>query len=376
MRARNVAILVVAGLALGAGGWMLADRGTPPVQQEIAEGRLAFPGLAAKLDQARKITVTRGGTTLVIVRGADGVWGVADRGNYPVLATRVHELLAGLTELRLAERRTADPALLDRLGLEDPEKEGSTANLLQVLDGEDQPILGLIVGRRRVRVQANVPETVYVRRPGETQAWLAEGRIPVDNDRQLWFDRDIANIARARVARVEVTRDGGHLVFATGDDGKFALVEPTEHPDLDEYRVEDVSRGFEMLSFTDVLPDAEGPDGEVGGAVFTLTNGVRIAVRVARKGEEVWARFAASGEGEAKAEAEKLQAHFAGWAFQLGAWKEKSFAPRLADLQAEERHPQGQAPAGATPPATATPPAAADAAPPATESPAAPASTQ
>lgn len=362
MRARNVAILVIAGLALGVGGWMLADRGTPPVQQEIAEGSLAFPALAAKLDQARKITVTRGDTTLVIARGPDGVWGVADRGNYPALATKVHELLAGLTELRLVERRTADPALFDRLGLEDPMKEGSTANLLQVLDGQDKPIVGLIVGRRRVRVQANVPETVYVRRPGENQTWLAEGRLPVDNDRQLWLDRDVANIARSRIARVEVTRGDEHLVFATGADGKFVLLEPAEHPKLDEYRVEDVSRGFEMLSFTDVLPDAEGPHDEVGSSVFTLTDGVRITVRVAKKGDQVWVRLAATGEGDAKEEAGKLEARFAGWAFQVGAWKEKSFAPLLADLKTEERHPQGEAPAG---------PAAAAPAAPAPETPAA-----
>lgn len=366
MQPRSIAILVAAGVVLGVGGWMLSDRGTPPVQHEIEEGGLAFPGLAAKLEQARKITVTRQETTLVIARRDDGVWGVADRGNYPALQNKVRELLTGLTELRLSERRTADPDLLDRLGLEDPAKSGSTANLLRVLDAQDRPIAELIVGRRRVRVQANVPETVYVRRPGENQAWLAEARIPVDNDRQLWFDRDVANIARDRVARVEVTRGEEKLVFATGADGKFALAEPTEHPPLDEYRVEDVSRGFEMLSFTDVLPDAEGPTEEIGSAVYTLTDGVRITVRIAKKGDEVWARFAASGDGDAKAEAEKLQARFAGWAFQLGAWKEKSFLPRLEDLKAEERRPaQGQAPAATAP--AATPPAAvAPAAPPAT----------
>ena len=38
--------------------------------------------LAAKLSQARKITVTRQDTTLVIARRDDGVWGVADRGDY------------------------------------------------------------------------------------------------------------------------------------------------------------------------------------------------------------------------------------------------------------------------------------------------------
>jgi len=373
MQVRTVALLVAGGIALGAGGWMLADRGTPEVQQEIAEGGLAFPGLAARLADARRITVLRQDKTLVIQRRADGGWGVADRNNYPAQASKVRELLTGLTELRLAERRTADPELLDRLGLEDPTKPDSTAHLLRVLDGDGKPLAELVVGRRRVRVQANVPESVYVRRPNETQAWLGEGRLPVDNDRQLWFDRDIANIARDQVARVEVTRGEEKLVFAVGADKKFALAEPTEHPPLDDYRVEDVSRGFEMLSFTDVLPDAEGPAEDVGSAVYTLTNGVKITVRVAKKGDEVWARFAAAGEGDAKAEADRLQARFAGWVFQLGSWKEKAFVPRLADLKAEERRqPNAAAPGTATTPGA---PAAAAPAPtaPAPAAPSAPA---
>lgn len=353
MQTRTVALLVLGGVALGAGGWFLADRGTPAVQQQIVEGGLAFPGLAARLGDAQRITVTRQDTTLTLQRRSDGQWGIADRDNYPAQVNKVRELLTGLTELRLSERRTADPALLDRLGLEDPAKEGSTAHLLRVLDGAGNPLAELIVGRRRVRVQANVPESVYIRRPGENQSWLAEARLPVDNDRQLWFDRDIANIGRDKVTRVEVSRGDNRLVFVAAD-GKFTLTEPTERPALDDYRIEDVSRGFEMLSFTDVLPDAQGPSGEIGSAVYTLSDGVRITVRVAKRGDEVWARFAATGEGDAKAEAERLQARFAGWAFQLGAWKEKSFVPRLEDLKAEERRQPG-APAAATAPAAPAP---------------------
>ena len=39
------------------------------------------------------------------------------------------------------------------------------------------PIVELVTGRRRVRTQGDVPESIYVRRPAETQAWLAEGRL-------------------------------------------------------------------------------------------------------------------------------------------------------------------------------------------------------
>ena len=88
--------------------------------------------------------------------------------------TKLRGLLTGLTELRLAEPRTSDPAEYARLGLEDPTKDTKgTANLLRVLDGDGKPIVALIVGHRRTRTQGDVPEEVYVRRPDEAQCWLA-----------------------------------------------------------------------------------------------------------------------------------------------------------------------------------------------------------
>lgn len=364
MTPRTLAILVVAGTAIGLGGYFLSDSGTPPPVRSVEEGSLVFPGLAARLANAQRIEVSRQGTTLVIAQ-RDGRWGVADRGGYPVRPEKVREILTGLTELRFSERRTADAELLERLGLEDPAGAAATSHLLRVLDGQGNAIAELIVGRRRVRTQGNLPESVYLRRPGETQAWLAEGRLPVDNDRQLWFDRDVANITRERIARVVVQRDGTELVFVRRDD-RLVLESPADAGAVDDYKVEDITRAFEFLSFTDVLPESELPGEAIGSASFTLTDGVVVTARLNRRGEEIWTRFAATGEGEAAAPARELQARFAGWAFQLGPWKEAAFTPTLAMLR------PSTPPAGA-PDAPPTEPAAAPAPADAPETPAAPA---
>ena len=61
-----------------------------------------------------------------------------------------------------------------------------SADLLRVVtDAAGKPILAVIVGHRRVRSQANVPEDVYVRRPNDNQSWLAEGSVQVDADPAL-----------------------------------------------------------------------------------------------------------------------------------------------------------------------------------------------
>ena len=106
---------------------------TPDAPREDTSATLAFPGLAERLGQAAKIEVRKPDASLVLVRQGEA-WVLPDRGNYPVRAERVREVLVGLTELRLVERRTADRSQLDRLGLDDPAKAGSTAVLLRVLD--------------------------------------------------------------------------------------------------------------------------------------------------------------------------------------------------------------------------------------------------
>jgi hypothetical protein len=270
-----------------------------------------------------------------------GKWGLADRDGFPVQADKLRELLTGLTELRITEPRTTDPTQYGRLGVEDPAATG-TSNLLRLLAADGKPIVELIVGHRRVRTQGNVPETIFIRRPGQAQSWLAEGRLPVDADPQLWFERDIANIPAAKVAHVVSTRGDTVLDFARDGD-KLALKAPAEHPKLDDYRIEEVGRAMESLTLTDVQPVAKQPGEKLGTAVITTTDGMTITATIFKADKDIWAQFAATGEGDGKKPAEELAARVQGWTYQVGAWKEKSFIPTMDDLKASEPAPPAAA---------------------------------
>ncbi|MDR3536137.1 MAG: DUF4340 domain-containing protein [Acetobacteraceae bacterium] len=366
MNLRNLAILVALGVIVLAGGWYFGAATTPDQQAAVDAGKLMFPDLAPKLQQAAKIEITHQGKPMAIDHKPDGTWGLEDRDGYRVQETKLRGMLTGLTELRLVEPRTTDPAEFTRLGVEDPNAKTSNSNLLQVLDTAGKPIVAVIVGHRRVRTQGNVPEQVYVRRPGDNQAWLAEGTVQVDADPQLWFDRDIMNIDHSRIARVEATHGDATVVLAQ-QDGKLAMTAPAEHPKLDDYRVEDVGRALELLTFQDVQTDQKPAGDESGHAVFTTTDGLAITARVFHSGADVWARFAVAGTDASKAEADRLRARLGGWTYQLGSWKEKALVPALDDLKAEEKSapaasggaiPQAAAPS-MVPPQVAVPSAAA-----------------
>ncbi len=118
-----------------------------------------------------------------------------DRHDYPIREARLRELLTGLSELRLVESRGSDPLNLARFGVDDPASPESTANHLRLLDAEGGVIVDVLLGRRRMRTQGNLPESVYIRRAGDSEAWLAEGRIPVETYAASWMERDVANLA-------------------------------------------------------------------------------------------------------------------------------------------------------------------------------------
>jgi len=358
MKRRALLFLSGAAVAVVGGAVMLTPTG--PEAPAPAGAALAFPGLAQRLQSAARIEAKRHDGTLEIAR-RDETWVLPSRGGYPVRQEKVRELLVGLTELRLTEPRTANPEMLDRLGLEDPARAGATSTLIRVLDAQGGVIAELVVGRRRVRTQGNVPESAYVRRPNETQAWLAEGRIPVDADPQLWLDRDIANLPRERVRRVAVSRTGEPaLVLARGDgpEGRLAVTEPAEAPPTEEAALDEVGRAFEFLTFLEVKPEAEIPGEALGETRFELTDNLAIVVRPRKDGEAIWATFAAEGDDEAA----RLNARWRGWAYQVGQWKEKAFAPLLADLRPAEPPPADtpapEAPAAPAPADPAPAPAA------------------
>ena len=340
---RRTLLLVSAAAAATIGGALLVRPSAPP-PPEPGGAALAFPGLAQRLQSAARIEAKRHDGTLEIARRGE-TWVLPAKGGYPVRQEKVRELLVGLTELRLTEPRTANPEMLDRLGLEDPSRAGATSTLLRVLDAQGGVIAELVIGRRRIRTQGNVPESAFIRRPNESQAWLAEGRIPVDSDPQLWLDRDIANLPRERVRRVDVARAGEAplvLTRAEGPDGKIEVTTPADAPATDESSLDEVGRAFEFLTFLDVRPEAEMPGEALGEARFELTDNLAVVVRPRKEGETLWASFAAEGDDEAA----RLNARWRGWAYQVGAWKEKAFVPLLAELRRQEE-PPAEAPADA-----------------------------
>ncbi|HUC18410.1 MAG TPA: DUF4340 domain-containing protein [Acetobacteraceae bacterium] len=329
MKPRSTLILVVVAVLVLGAGWYFGPHQNPAEQEQESAGTLLFPGLDTALAKAERIEIMHAGKHFAIVRKGD-VWTLPSLSFYPVIATKLHAMLAGLTELRVEGRRTADPAQFATIGVDDPGRPGATGTLVSVSDGAGHVIASLITGHQNYAASGEGTETLYVRRPGQDQSWLAQGQLNIDADPDLWIDHDLTNIDHGKVTGIAVTRGTQTLTFATKD-GKLALTAPAQHKPLESDKLDDVWRALEDLSFSSVRAGPALSGKILAHTIFTLAGGATVDVTLAKEGGKLWARFTASGTG---AEAKTLAGKFGDWSYQLGEWRESALAPTLDDLLA------------------------------------------
>lgn len=331
MKPATALVLAALGFASLAGALLL--RPLQPTSLAGA-GQKLFPGVAAQLPKASRIEI-EGAASLGALRSTtlilrNGTWSIAERGGFRAQPPKLRELLAGLTELTLREPRTADPENFARLGVNDPASPNSTASLLRVKDEAGTLLAAVILGHRSQR-SGGQAEQVFVRIPGQTQSWLAEGHIPADSDPQAWLVREIIDLPGSRIATVTVQNGADHITFAHKPNGAegMTLTSPPPPGRLEDDHIDAIGTALEGLTLADVRP-LPLPGTPVGASVFTLTDGLAITVTLNRDDKTVWASLSAAGPGA------EAYGRLNGWAFQLPEWRQTSLVPAVSDLVANE----------------------------------------
>src|SRR5215831_17707232 len=163
LAAATAALVVLAVVAIASG-----DLGV----SRTAPGERAFPALAAELGEVASVGIARPPLTLTFVRDGEG-WLVAEKGNYPAAAGKIPQIVLAMADMTLVEPKTQKADLHQRLEVDDAGKGKST--LVTLKDRSGGPLAELIVGKRRYDRLGAGNDGVYVRKPGDAQAWLASG---------------------------------------------------------------------------------------------------------------------------------------------------------------------------------------------------------
>jgi len=153
---------------------------------------------------------------------------------------------------------------------------------------------------------------------------------------------------------VVVTRGDARLEFARYGE-KLVLKAPADQPPLDDYKLDDLDRGLELLTFQDVQTAKDPVGDEIGQSVYTTSDGMAVTATVFNGGKDIWVRFTVTGSDKTKSEADKLNARLAGWTYQLGAWKQTALVPTMNDLKAPPPEKSAAPAPGTSPDASSLP---------------------
>ena len=358
------------------------------VQREDAgiakSGEKLLPGLLDRLGEVSRIEAIHKGETVTLAL-ADGGWSVADRHGYPAATAEVRGLLVGAAELVRVEPKTAQPERYAKLELGDPADGEAESFGYAMKDAAGEAVANLVVGKRRFLATAGSDADEYfVRVPGDPRAWLVTGKIPRNRRALDWLRREVTDVDQTRVRRAAVTHPDGTVVRVakpSPQETDFTLEGVPEGHEVEEpFSVHAIGTGITTFTLNDVARlDEVDFGGEGIEAVAETFDGVRFTARAGVLGGRTFLRMEAGfdpdlvssettgsllDEEAARAEVEKLNARWRGWAYEMSEYALKNLRKRVEDMVKPvegEGGPQGPAPGAFPAPAPVPAPAPAPA---------------
>jgi hypothetical protein len=219
-RQRFVALAVAALLAISAALFLNAQRNRAP---DVNSGAL-LPSLAGELNTVTSLSVRRGSVTpTVTVHKQGGRWTVAERGDYPADVSKLRKLLQALSDAKITEEKTSNPASFAIIGVEDPSLAGATGATgaeisIAAQDGKHTVIIGKPVG-----------EGNFARRGGENTSYSVEPAISFETEPRYWIDAKLIDIAAPAIQSIEVKPAAGAAYSIKRTAAKPDATAPTQN---------------------------------------------------------------------------------------------------------------------------------------------------
>ena len=300
------------------------------------EGAVLLPVLARDVGNAALIEVSQADRKLVLERSGEQ-WRLKDRDGYPANGERVRALLLTLQRAEVIERKTAAADKHKLLELEDPTGKDAKSRSVRVIDKQGRPIADIVLGKARADAFGSGKGGTYVRRPTETQTWLATGELKPAVEPRDWVQTSVFEQDAAKIKRITLEHPGEEPIVIEKSDGdqKFQLAAVPDGQKLKGgVTVDPIAQGFAMIDLDDVRKLDGAPSGDKVSVLKVETEAGLVATfRLRRDGEASWLSLVATGgEGDAKKSADDLNARAKGWEFKVPQWKADQIGKRRADL--------------------------------------------
>jgi Domain of unknown function (DUF4340) len=365
-RQRFIALSVAALVAICAALYFSTQRN---VSREV-QGLPLLPSLASDLNTVTSLSVLKGSATPAVTVHKQGEqWTVAERANYPADVPKVRKLLLALSDAKIREEKTSDPANYSIIGVEDPTKPGATGAQIELITKQ---------GKQDVIVGKPVEQGNFVRRVGEKSSYIVEPGISFEAEPRYWIDTRLLDLSADKIQSIQFKPETGPTYTVRRvsepapkpDEGKksgpngaatAAAAVPNAAPAAEapsKFVLEGVPSGrqatdsnalapspstFSNLNDDDVAPLGDIDFSKPSTVTLALSDGSTITLTGAVVGEKRWIQVAAPKDAALSAKAN-------GRAFEVASYRYDQIFKPLEQLLVPKPAPAAKpAPPGAKP---------------------------
>jgi hypothetical protein len=198
MSRRRFVVLLIAALVAISGALYLST------QRNLARdthGLPLLPSLASELNSVTELNVRKGSAApLVTIHKQGEQWTVAQRANYPADVSKLRRLLLSLSDAKIREEKTSNPASYSIIGVEDATLSGASGAQIEVTAHD---------GKHAVIVGKPGAEGSFVRRVGENTSYIVEPAISVEAEPRFWIDTRLLDLPADKIQGIEAKPAGG-----------------------------------------------------------------------------------------------------------------------------------------------------------------------
>ncbi len=326
MSGRRVGVLLAAGVAVIAFAmWIASQR---HLERATLTGDLVLPDLERNVNAVTEVTLRRGDGTHATLRKDAAGWSVGERG-WPADSGRVRKLLLDLRALNIVEEKTRLPANYPQLGVEDVSSPKATGTRVEIVS--PGRTWALIVGK------SSSAKSAYVRVATAPQSLLAAPLLTVDADPKGWLERTLIDLPGDRVREVEEKPAEGPSFTVTRDKKEQTNFSVTPLPKGRELNfagaADPIASALSSVSLDDAAKAASSPDPKAAQALYRTFDGLEVDLAGHKDGTRSLVTLSArSTAKDAEAEAQRLNARFGGWEFEIPGYKYTAIFRPLEEL--------------------------------------------
>jgi hypothetical protein len=202
-RQRFIALIVAALVVISTALYFSTQRNAQRGDSRDVQGLLLLPSLAGEMNSVTSLSVLKGSPTPVVTVHKQGEqWTVAERANYPADVSKLRKLLLALSDAKIREEKTSDPANYSVIGVEDPTKAGATGAQIELIVKQ---------GKQDVIVGKPVEQGNFVRRVGEKSSYIVEPGISIEAEPRFWIDTRLLDIAADKIQSIQFKPETGPI---------------------------------------------------------------------------------------------------------------------------------------------------------------------